>query len=245
MNAGFLPSLLALAAVLLANCGPQRVQTVGLQASDLPPSLPMPQLSGNAEEVFKQLCDWQADHQIPFTPELVERVYVSRIQSLGATGAAESMLQDFLGGRSAPQTIVLSLDPSSLHFTPVLERFSRLIDQAGLWLVTRRTGGTCAANEADATLEGRSCVSAFLLTAPPDDWVEADYRDLTFRVGVATGAGQKPQLLHVNVLTLYRGEQVVGRTIDSTANRGPLEVGTVAGVCARIAAIEFDGAVEP
>ncbi len=219
----------ALAATAAA-CVGTPVQVRETSGNSLPPGLELPALWGDVNAVADRICDWAAASQIPFPP--LDSVTLVRVEGAdGGRYAAEGVLTVFLQ-RELPRELTLALDPAKLigHGTEA-RRVNELIGQPGWWTLTKLDSAECATSQAGRVAarygELTLCVEARRVDAPLADGVEAEYRDLRFRLSV--GVMQQPA--HIQVMTVLEDGRVIGRSLRVNFWAGPADIGRINRTC--------------
>lgn len=153
-----------------------------------------------------------------------------------------SLLRVFLQYERNPKAIILWLDrsqPLGLNYESLQARVTR----SGLWSFRKVPLDYCEQSQDQFTrteYDGLDlCIETHLVDEPPRDAIRADYRTLYYRVPVALF--RAPQQIAIRVLSLYRGELLMGRSISANLNAGPFDVGRTDLNCTQIAPVAFEG----
>ncbi len=225
--------LLAIVLVVLAACRiPTDREIVGV-GGELQAPLELPEVSGDVNAVFDQLCHWAREQQLPFDASIAERVYVERAIGAEDRDVSWDVLRVFLQGSRNPQTLAIPLDPQRPAYPGADARaVYDLIDQAGLWAFEKVDEELCRSSSPGVALAGdeeRICVRVSRAEASTlQHTTSAIYEHLSYRMA------QPPfddQMIHIQVLTLRRDSIMVGRSIQLRFRAGPLAVGTLTKNC--------------
>lgn len=222
------------AGLCLAACVATPARIEGLAREDFPPDLEFPIIAGGPSEAADQLCDWARANQVAFSADEIERVRLESVHERREFEYAKAgLLHEFTNLGANLQTLIMEVGPDELFLprstTPV-DPYKAVIDRRALWSFTRRPMQDCAVGEGVGLVAiNDQCIFVEDVSESPlEGTVAADYRIFHFHAIVFPG---RRQALAITVLSLYRADVLVGRSIWAHAYAGPMDLGHVNRSC--------------
>jgi hypothetical protein len=219
--------------VFAAGCQTQqRAYQLTKVVGDLPATMNLPRLSGDSDDVVRQLCAWSNTQQLPFDENAIEDVYVARVSSQEPRVAAWNLLYSFAETSRNPRRIALSLDPSAVARPHVNGGVYDLVQHAGVWTFEKTDPGACrAAAPSHAMTEGGNpqCIRVSVGRDPTSEVATAEYYNVAYRM--VDGPLPPRQLIDMEILTIAREGALIGRSMRVRFSVNPLVVGGVNTVC--------------
>ncbi|HVV34380.1 MAG TPA: hypothetical protein VHC73_14225 [Vitreimonas sp.] len=217
----------ALAACAKSHSEPQVLSVQGVQASDLPSGLTLPSFRGDASNVVEQMCDWVRTSQVPFPPTDVENVYVSSFHtSLPRDSLQADLISAALYDDDVPRRLIVWVEPTMLDQRSNLAPLREKIVAAGFWQIEKRNSD-CGQDDIALSSSSTRCIRITRQPAAPSNFAIADYHDVAFLVS----GPRVRQQFELKIITIRRGDRLVGRSIEGIATGEPQDGLHVDQVC--------------
>lgn len=203
-----------------------------VNGNTLPADMSYPRLHGGIEQVADQFCEWVATSQKPFAPSDVDSVAVTTVAGPdGGRYEAAEILTVFLQ-HDRPRQLTIWLDPRDILAR--VEQFEPLYAEvvgAGLWTFSKGELAACADGPSGfVSVQFESvqrCIEVRATGVVPESATVADFRNLHLVLSV----GLAEQALNLQVMTLHRGDRIVGRIVSASFWADGADVGRIRRIC--------------
>lgn len=212
---------------------------------ELPADMSLPLVRGDANEVADQVCAWARAHQRPFPRDLVESVNLRHVgDAFGGEGLSQGLVKVFIQSRDNPQRMIVHIDPQRWGSRGGAQRGSEelfaQLNSPGRWMFEKLSDSECqrAGSRAVWTRFNPAeplCVRARILEGDEAGAIEttsdAEFNWVFFDVDVDVGPFRARQGVHIEILTLWSGAEMAGRSVRAELYADPRDFGRTGRVC--------------